>query len=174
MAEVSTIPTPATHPDLDQRTSTAGLRAIATLEAAKGIGVILLLLILLGVHRRAEGLVEDLLYHLHIDPDRRAAQAILHAADRLTDMRLWTIAAAALSYAAVRFIESWGLWHRRVWAEWFALLSGALYLPWEVLKVAEHATWMHVSILTVNLAIVLYMLFVRIRSLRSSPLATIF
>lgn len=155
-------------PGLDDRTSTAGLRAIATLEAAKGIGVIALLLVLLIVHRHAEGLMEDLLYHLHIDPDRRAAQAVLHAADRLTDMRLWTIAAAALSYAGVRFVESWGLWHRRVWAEWFALLSGALYLPWEALKVAERATWMHISILAINVAIVLYMLFVRLRSARAT------
>lgn len=152
---------------VDRRTSMAGLSAIALLEAAKGLGVILLLLILFGVHRHAEGLMEDLLYHLHIDPDRRAAQEVLHAADRLTDMRLWTIAAAALSYSTVRFIESWGLWHRRVWAEWFALLSGALYLPWEVLKVAERATWMHISILAINVIIVLYMLYVRIRSVAS-------
>src|SRR5438270_14027684 len=88
--------TPAVLPGVDDRTSKAGLRAIATLEAAKGIGVILLLLVLFGVHRHAEDLVEDLLYHLHIDPDRRAAQAVLHAADRLTDMRMWSIAAAAL------------------------------------------------------------------------------
>jgi uncharacterized membrane protein (DUF2068 family) len=152
---------------VDRRTSMAGLSAIALLEAAKGIGVILLLLILFGVHRHAEGLMENLLYHLHIDPDRRAAQEMLHAADRLTDMRLWTVAAAALSYSTVRFIESWGLWHRRVWAEWFALLSGALYLPWEVLKVAERATWMHISILVINVTIVLYMLYVRIRSVAS-------
>jgi uncharacterized membrane protein (DUF2068 family) len=152
---------------VDDRTSMAGLRAIASLEAAKGLGVILLMLILFGVHRHAEGLMEDLLYHLHIDPDRHAAQALLHAADRLTDMRLWTITAAALSYATVRFIESWGLWHRRVWAEWFALLSGALYLPWEALKVAERATWMHISILAINVLIVLYMLYVRVQSARS-------
>jgi uncharacterized membrane protein (DUF2068 family) len=152
---------------LDQRTSMAGLRAIASLEAAKGMGVILLLLVLFLVHTHAEDLTEDLFYHLHIDPDRHGAQAVLHAADRLTDMRLWTIAAAALSYAGVRFVESWGLWHRRIWAEWFALLSGALYLPWEALKVAEHATWMHLSILTINVVIVLYMLYVRVRSARS-------
>ena len=160
-------------PELDDRTSKAGLRAIATLEAAKGIGVVLLLLILFGIHSHAEDLVEDLLYHLHVDPDRRAAQAILHAADRLTDMRMWTIAAAALSYVTVRFVESWGLWHRRVWAEWFALLSGALYLPWEVLKVAERANWMHISILLINVVIVLYMLYIRIRSVHEARVVTI-
>jgi uncharacterized membrane protein (DUF2068 family) len=158
---------------LDERTSVAGLRTIATLEAAKGIGVVLLLLILFVVHKHAEDMVEDLLYHLHIDPDRKAAQAVLHAADRLTDMRLWTIAAAAITYSSVRFIEAWGLWHRRVWAEWFALLSGAMYLPWEVLKVAEHATWLHISILAINVLIILYMLYVRIRSTQPAPAISI-
>lgn len=166
MADVVQSRIPAGPPAVDDHTSTAGLRAIATLEAVKGIGVVLLLLILFGVHRHAENMMEDLLYHLHIDPDRRAAQAVLHAADRLTDMRLWTIAIAALSYATVRFVESWGLWHRRVWAEWFALLSGALYLPWEALKVAERASWVHISILAINVIIVLYMLWVRIRSVQ--------
>lgn len=167
MADVAAKRSSVVPAGLDDRTSTAGLRAIASLEAAKGIGVLLLLLVLFLVHTHAEDLTEDLFYHLHIDPDRRGAQAVLHAADRLTDMRLWTIAAAALSYASVRFVESWGLWHRRVWAEWFALLSGALYLPWEALKVAERATWMHISILAINVLIVLYMLYVRVRSARS-------
>ncbi|MCU1293829.1 MAG: rane protein-like protein [Bryobacterales bacterium] len=169
MADAVRLGNAAIPPGLDDRTSKAGLRAIATLEAAKGIGVILLLLILFGIHRHAEDLVEALLYHVHIDPDRRAAQAILHAADRLTDMRMWTIAAAALSYSTVRFVEAWGLWHRRVWAEWFALLSGALYLPWEVLKVAERASWMHIFILSINVIIVLYMLYIRIRSMQDAP-----
>lgn len=173
MADPARVRTPRLPSALDDRTSMAGLRAIATLEAAKGIGVILLLLILFGIHRHAEDLTESLLYHLHIDPDRRAAQAVLHAADRLTDMRLWTITAAALSYATVRFVESWGLWHRRVWAEWFALLSGALYLPWEVLKVAERASWMHVTILVINVAIILYMLYVRIRSTQETPILAV-
>lgn len=168
---VARIPVPPSG--LDERTSMAGLRTIATLEAAKGIGVILLLLILFVVHTHAEDLVEDFLYHLHIDPDRKGAQAILHAADRLTDMRLWTIAAAAITYSSVRFIEAWGLWHRRVWAEWFALLSGAMYLPWEILKVVEHATWMHISILAINIVIILYMLYVRIRSTQPAPAISI-
>jgi uncharacterized membrane protein (DUF2068 family) len=81
-------------------------------------------------------------------------------------MRIWSVLAMALSYAAVRFIESWGLWHRRVWAEWFAMLSGALYLPLEIAKVAEHRRWETIAILIMNLAIILYMLEIRLREVR--------
>jgi uncharacterized membrane protein (DUF2068 family) len=151
---------------VDEFTSLAGLRTIAIFEAIKGAAVILLMLVLLAVHSRMDELAESLLYHLHMDPDRRLSQAFLNAAYSLGDLKLDTIAAAALAYSAVRFIESWGLWHRRVWAEWFALLSGALYLPWEIAKVIEHRTPLHATILIVNLIIVGYMLAVRIRSCR--------
>ena len=151
---------------VDEQTSIVGLRTIATLEALKGIAILVLMLVIFGVHKHAEDIAENLLYHLHIDPDRHAAQAVLHAADRLTDARLWTVALAALSYATVRFVESWGLWNRRVWAEWFSLLSGALYLPWEILKLIERVTWVHVAVLLINIAIVLYMLWIRVRCYR--------
>lgn len=92
---------------------------------------------------------------------------LMHAASQVTDARLWTIAGAAITYATVRFVEAWGLWHRRIWAEWFALLSGAMYLPWEILKVAQRATAERIVILGLNVIIVLYMLFIRIRERRA-------
>lgn len=162
--------TPVTHPEpkaIDERASRAGLRTVAVFEALKGVLVILLLLALLAVHNRLEDYAEDLLYHLHIDFDRRWAQSFLQAASRLNDARLWTVGIAATLYVSVRFIEAWGLWNRRVWAEWFALLSGALYLPWELAKVAERANWEHIGVLAVNVIIVVYMLFIRIRESRA-------
>jgi uncharacterized membrane protein (DUF2068 family) len=163
---------PHTHPPhpppvaVDERTSLAGLRAVATFEAVKGIAVLALLCILFAVHKHVEDLAWDLLFHLHIDPDRHLAEDFLKAATSLNDTRIWTIAAAGLAYASVRFTEAWGLWHRRVWAEWFALLSGAMYLPWELLKFAEHRNWQHIAILAINIVIIVYMLFVRVRSCR--------
>jgi uncharacterized membrane protein (DUF2068 family) len=153
---------------VDQQASKTGLRTVATVEALKGIIVLLLGVALLGLlHKDAEDIAERFLEHLHINPDRRLAQALLHSASRVTDARLWAIAAAAIIYAAVRFTEAWGLWNRRVWAEWFALLSGALYLPWELLKVAERPNWEHLGILAANVCILLYMIEIRIRACRT-------
>lgn len=151
---------------IDTHASPTGLRAVASFEAFKGVMVLLLLVALVAVHNRLEDYAEDLLYHLHIDFDQKYAQDFLKVASRITDSRLWAVCAAATLYAMVRFIEAWGLWNRRVWAEWFALLSGALYLPWEMLKVVERATWEHVTLLLVNIVIVLYMLYIRIRESR--------
>ncbi len=156
---------------VDERTSKAGLRAIASLEAAKGTLVLVLGIALLAVHSHVEDLVENLLYHLHIDFDRRFAHMVLNAATTVSDARWWAIGAAIGTYASVRFIEAWGLWNRRVWAEWFALLSGALYLPWELLKVVERADWDRIAVLIINLVIVLYMLFIRVRECRGRGVA---
>jgi uncharacterized membrane protein (DUF2068 family) len=156
----------------DLRTSSAGLRAVASFEAFKGAAVILLGIVLLMYHSHAEDMAESLLDHLHINEDRRFGQMLMHAASQVSDARLWTIAGAALTYATVRFVEAWGLWHRRIWAEWFALLSGAMYLPLEILKVAQRATAERVVILVINLIIVLYMLFIRIRERRSAVSVT--
>lgn len=151
---------------VDQRTSAVGLRTVASFEALKGVAVLILGVALLAVHRDVEDYAANLLYHLHIDPDKRLAHVLMDAATKVTDARFWTIAAAAVSYAGVRFIESWGLWNRRVWAEWFALLSGAMYLPWEILKVAERADSERIAILGINLVIVSYMLLIRLRACR--------
>ena len=136
---------------------------MASFVALMGGVVLLLGITLLALHRRAEDFELRLLFHLHMDPDRRMAHALLNAATKVTDARLWTIAAATLTYCTVRFVEAWGLWNRRVWAEWFALLSGAMYLPWEILKVAERTDWERITVLTVNVLIVLYMLEIRVR-----------
>jgi uncharacterized membrane protein (DUF2068 family) len=151
---------------IDQRASRFGLRTVAAFEAAKGLLVVVLLILLLAVHNRIEDYAEDLLFHLHIDFDHHFAQRFLRSASWLSDSPLWTVTIGATVYASVRFVEAWGLWNRRVWAEWFALLSGAIYLPFELLKVAEKATWEHVGILATNVVIVLYMLFIRIRESR--------
>src|SRR5437764_14488284 len=104
---------------VDQRSSDAGLRAVASFEAFKGILVVLLGLFIVIYHQRAEDVTENLLDHLHINPDRRLGHALMNAAATVSDARLLTIAAAIVAYSTVRFIEAWGLWHRRVLSEWF-------------------------------------------------------
>jgi uncharacterized membrane protein (DUF2068 family) len=153
---------------VDERTSAAGLRAVATFEAAKGIVVLLLGLGVLGlIHRDVEEVAEGLLIHLHINPERHLAHAFLDVASKTTDARIWAAAGAALTYSSVRFTEAWGLWNRRVWAQWFALMSGALYLPWEILKIVERANWLHIGVFTTNVGILIYMAFIRIRASRA-------
>jgi uncharacterized membrane protein (DUF2068 family) len=66
-------------------------------------------------------------------------------------------------YALVRFIEAYGLWRARRWAEWLAAVSGAIYVPFELYELSRGLSWLKLAALTANLAVVAFMLL----SLRS-------
>ena len=119
-------------------------------------------------HRDVGEFAEHLIRHLHLNPGRHISQAILHAADRVTEGKVIALAFGALAYATVRFIEAYGLWHTREWAEWFALLSGCLYLPWEIYELLRRATPIRWGLLLINIGIVLYMAYVRIEATRKT------
>ena len=64
------------------------------------------------------------------------------------------LASLALFYASCRAVEAYGLWRERAWAEWFALITGAVYLPVEVYELWLGITWIKALALVVNIGIV--------------------
>jgi uncharacterized membrane protein (DUF2068 family) len=146
------------HRELDREAQLKLLRAVASFELAKGLIVLLAgCSVLFLVHRDTGDVADTFLRLLHISPDHHFAQVFLNWADTLTDTKLWAVAGVAVVYAILRFVEAYGLWKARAWAEWIALVSGALYLPFEIYKLIQHANPLHVTILIVNLAVVLFM-----------------
>jgi uncharacterized membrane protein (DUF2068 family) len=137
------------------------LRAVATFELAKGMIVLLASCgVLLLVHREDPWDIADgLLRLLHISPDHHFAQVFLDWADNLTETKVWAVAAVAVAYSFLRFAEAYGLWYARAWAEWIALISGTLYLPFEIYKVVHKQSLFHISVLLVNVAVVIYMIY---------------
>lgn len=147
-----------THEKLSARAE--ALRAIAAFEALKGVVVIVAGFGLLSlVHHDVRHVAVELVDFLHLSHEGRYGHFFIAAADRLGDAHLVTIALGAILYVAVRFIEAYGLWWGRRWAEWFAAASGAIYIPFE----ARHIHPGHVAIplaaLAVNVAIIAFMLY---------------
>ena len=139
------------------------LRAVASIELSKGVVVLLAAcgMLLLLLHRDTYEIAQNLLQLLHISPDHRFAQIFLHWANGLTDKKLWAVASVAATYSSLRFVEGYGLWNARPWAEWIALISGAVYLPFEVHELMRRLNPFNLSLLIVNLAVVLYMVYLR-------------
>ncbi len=136
-----------------------GLRAIALLEAAKGALVIVAGFgLLLLVHRNAQAFAEQLVGHLHLNPAHRYPQVFVAAMAKLTDARLQLLSAGAMTYAAVRFAEAYGLWRERRWAEWLGAGSGAIYVPFEIYELVTRPAWLGVAALIVNVVVVAYLL----------------
>ena len=151
----------------------AGVRAVAVFEALKGTLVLVAGFGLLAlVHRDLEDLAERLVLHSHLDPASHYPRVFIEAAAHTNDGRLRTLAVLtsryalsrddAFAYSVVRFVEAYGLWHMRAWAEWFAILSGCLYLPVELYELLKHPTHLHGLVLFFNSVIVAYLLYVRL------------
>lgn len=147
---------------------------VATFEAAKGIIVLAVGLGLFRlIHRDVEAGAERLVRHLHFNPASHYPRILIDAAGRLDDAHLRLLAIGALVYAAIRFIEAFGLWLDRRWAEWFAAISGGIYLPVEIYELWEAVTWPRVTVLTVNSIIVVYLVQVLVRGRGGPPKTTV-
>jgi uncharacterized membrane protein (DUF2068 family) len=136
------------------------LRSVALLEFAKGAIVVGAAI---SLHWLDPSDVADaFLNFLHISPDRHFAHFLFGLADRLSDISLWHVLVGASCYSGLRFAEAYGLWKERAWAEWIALVSGMIYLPVEIRLLAHRVSLVHVTVLILNIAIVLFMFYLRI------------
>lgn len=142
------------------KTRLQALRTIALMEFAKGLAVLAAAISLYWVD--PTDVVGSFLDFLHISPDHHLAQLLLRSADSLSNASLRSVILIACLYSGLRFAEAFGLWRARVWAEWVALVSGAVYIPFEAYKLAHRVSIFHVSILLVNIAVVAFMFYLRI------------
>jgi len=144
-----------------------GLRVVAAYEAAKGALVLLAGFGLLAlIHKDAQYFAEQLIAHMHLNPAKGYPRIFIDAAARVTDARLWLFAGFALVYTAIRWIEAYGLWLGKGWAEWLAVASGAIYIPAELYEIEERTTWLKMLLLAVNVCIVAYLSYVLWRARR--------
>ena len=135
-----------------------GLRIVAMFEAAKGIIVLLAGFgVLSFVHKDLHLAAMQLVRVLHFNPAKHYPSIFIDAADRVTDLQLWMLALSALVYSTVRLVEAYGLWKQLQWAQWFGLLSGAMYIPIEVFEVSRELNWPRITVLVVNVGVVAYL-----------------
>jgi uncharacterized membrane protein (DUF2068 family) len=137
----------------------AGLRAVAAFEAVKGAIVLiagfgLARLIRSDVQQAAEDLVD----RLHLDP-KKFPRIFLDLAANASDGQLWGLAALAMTYAALRFAEAYGLWFERRWGEWIAAVSGGIYVPIEIYELSRGFSAIKLAALVLNALIVAYMCY---------------
>jgi uncharacterized membrane protein (DUF2068 family) len=138
--------------------STRGVRVIAVMEVAKAAIVLVAGFGLLwAIHDGAAQIVEELAGHMHLNPAKGFPRVFIELAHDTSNSRLWLLSAGAFSYAAMRCIEAFGLWRRRRWAEWFSVASGSLYVPIEVVEIAQGVSTLKLVTLLANVGIVVYM-----------------
>src|SRR5260370_11583763 len=153
------------HPTIHDPDHIKGVRTVATVEFTKGIVVVLAGLGVFSMrHKDIWGVAESFLEFFHVNPHHHYVGVFIDLVYRVSDVRLWKIALLATVYATLRFVEAYGLWYICSWAEWMAIASGAIYIPFEVADLLRRPDWIRVLILTINVGIVLYMLMLRLET----------
>ena len=134
------------------------MRAIACIEAAKGLLVVLAATALLSlVHEDLNRLAAELVRHSHLNPAAKYPHIFLDAVSRLDEPRLLWLSAGAAGYALLRFAEAWGLYRERAWAEWLAAGGAAIYLPPEIVELVREPSAAGAAVFAINLVVVTVM-----------------
>ena len=132
-------------------------------EALKGLIVLVAGFGLFSlVHHDLQAIAERLVRYSHLNPARHYPRVFIEAASHLDDSRLRSLAALAFLYAGARLIEAYGLWQMKTWAEWLAIVSGAIYVPIEIYRLFRRATLLGGVVLLINMFVVVYLLYVRL------------
>lgn len=138
--------------------SKTGVHIIAIVEAVKGaIGLIAGFGLLSLINRDIADFAEELVGFLHLNSEGRLAHRIVETVTKLNPSNIKIFFILSLVYATKCFVEAYGLWRLRAWAEWLAIISGALYIPVEIYELIHKPTFVRAGVLIVNIAVVIYL-----------------
>ena len=127
------------------------------LVLALGIGVLKL------INKDVDMLFLKLITRLHIDAEHRFIQKVLVHLSLIDNHTLEAIATVSLIFASLLLLEGFGLIFQKLWAEYLTVAETAIFIPFEIYEIIRHATITKVSILTINIAIVIYLLLAILR-----------
>jgi uncharacterized membrane protein (DUF2068 family) len=143
----------------------SGLRTVAVFEAFKGALALLAAFgVLAIIPRSARHIAVELVGRLHLNAGKSYPSVFLKVLEDTANTQLWLIAVLVVVYACVRFLEAYGLWRSRPWAEWLAAVSGAIYVPFEIYELDRGFSWIKIAALVLNIAVVGYMCYALWRS----------
>lgn len=133
---------------------------IAVFEVIKGLAAIIASLALLNLtHQNVLHITSLFISFFRLDSDAHYFKTFFDYTDLMNNEKLHTVVLFAWAYAAIRFIEGYGLWKNRIWAEWLAAASGGIYLPIEISHLVKHPNAINAAVLVINAAVVVYMLY---------------
>ena len=132
----------------------------AGLLIALGIGAFRLL------HKDLAEILVRWIEALRLDPGQHFLDIALAKASNVSPAQIKKVGVGSLIYAGLFLTEGLGLWLRKRWAEWLTITITSSLVPVEIYGLYRHPTAVRVLVLTLNLAIVVYLIY-HIRSQRS-------
>jgi uncharacterized membrane protein (DUF2068 family) len=118
-----------------------------------GIGAIRLL------HRDLMQIAEHFILAMRFDPEGRFVNLVMDKLALIDSHRLKQISVAIFAVASLDLVEGIGLVLEKAWAEYVTLVLTASFLPWEFFEIVRRATWIRATLLGINLAVVIYLVY---------------
>lgn len=100
---------------------------------------------------------QDLLHHLHLNPERRFWSELAIQVGHLTGAKVRWAAAGTLVYSLFSLVEGVGLMFRVPWVGWLTIGESAFFIPIEIFELTHRPTSAVLIILTFNVVIVWYL-----------------
>jgi uncharacterized membrane protein (DUF2068 family) len=74
---------------------------------------------------------------------------------------LLLVALGVLAYGILELVEAYGLWFKKRWGEYVAVVATALFIPLEIHEIMVKVSWLRVGALIINLFAVAYILWTK-------------
>ena len=137
-------------------------RLLLLIAVYKLLHALLFIAIGVGAHRLLHKDLADevdlFARHLRFNPESRLVTFVLEKASLVNDPVLRRIGLFAYCYAAVTLVEGIGLYLEKAWGEFLTLAITASFLPWELVEIFRHITWIRIGLFAINVLVFLYLL----------------
>lgn len=118
-----------------------------------GIGILRL------IHSDTAAQLGHWVMKLGLDPGSRYVNRAIEWATQTSPRRFRELELGSFIYAALFLTEGIGLWLLKRWAEWFTVIITGSLVPLECYEAYRHPTPIKIIVLTINIAVVAYLLY---------------
>lgn len=124
------------------------------------LGIVFSLLsfgILSLINKDMEKFAADIVYLFNLNTDN---YYIDYLVEKIALIKNGTIIGASVGMvflATLNFSMSYGLYKRRVWAEWLTVVATSLFIPFELYEIIKEQTLVRIGVLCLNITIVYYL-----------------
>jgi uncharacterized membrane protein (DUF2068 family) len=104
---------------------------------------------------------EPIAYRFGVDLEESGPVRLIQQAFTARHSTLLLVALGVLAYSILELVEGYGLWFKKRWGEYVAVVATGLFIPLEIHEIIAKVTWLRVSALVVNLFAVAYILWTK-------------
>ena len=157
-------PTPPPDPGSAPKKKDPGLELIAVVKMVKGVLITGLAVgFFRAINEDLGEMVRVWTARLRIDPENHLIRLLLEKVTNINPRSFHTFGVISLIYAAELYLEGLGLWFNQAWAKYLLVVATGVWIPEEGYASFRHFSWSRVSLLLINLAVLLYVIWVLCR-----------